>query len=93
MDLVGSSSRFLPQGPGRIHKMNKLKKVLLVGGSVVVAAKSFATDPTDAAGVVTAATAIPTTATAAYIAGAILGLGMLSVGIVIYVLRRGVKTK
>jgi len=73
--------------------MKYIKMLLIALGVMLGFSNAFAADPTDVAGVVTAAQAVSTTATSTYLAAAILGLGMVTVGIVFYVLRRGVKTR
>lgn len=72
---------------------NKFQKIIATGVAILGAAAANAADPTTAAGVVDAVTAIPTAATETYIGGAVLGLGILTVGIVVYVLRKGVKMR
>lgn len=73
--------------------MKVSKKVLLVLAGILAPVFAFAADPTTASGVTDAVTAIPTGATTTYIAAAVLGLGILTVSIAVYVLRRGVKMR
>lgn len=73
--------------------MNNRNKILALGSALLLAAKTYAADPTTVEGVVTAASALPGSSTTIYISGAVLGLGIFTVGLAFYVIKRGVKTR
>lgn len=72
---------------------NKVAAAVALGVALLKPAAAHAADPTSVAEAVTAVQALPATMTTTYIAAVVIGIGILTIGLVVYVLRRGVKLR
>jgi hypothetical protein len=72
---------------------NRLKLVIMSVLAALGFSNAFATDPATVAEMVTAVNALSGSTITAYIAFAVLGLGILTISLIVYVARRGTRLK
>lgn len=73
--------------------LRQRKLAIVTGLGLLGASAAHAADPTSVGEVITNVEGISATATTAYIGAAVLGLGIFTVSVIFYVVRRGVKTR